>query len=161
MDARWVQENGDNHYVYKNNICIDVEHGFIRRYAVTPANIHDSQMLLMLLEPENSDNYVCADSAYAGECFEDLLNLGRFDSCIHKKGSRNHPLSDAAKKRNRVKSAIRACVEHVFCCIPMSMDGKMNRKIGHERNKAWCGLKKLIFNFLRYLLRADCASGFA
>ena len=155
LDARWVKKNGINHYGYKNNICIDVEHGFIRRYAVTPANIHDSQMLPMLLDPENTDDYVWADSAYAGECFENLLNLGGFESCIHEKGSRNNPLSDAAKERNRIKSAIRACVEHVFGCMTMSMGGKMTRKIGLERNKAWWGLKNLTFNFLRYLLRAD------
>ena len=76
LDARWAQKNGLNHFGYKNNICIDVEHEFIRRHAVTPANIHDSQMLPMLLDPENSDNYVWADSAYAGERFEDLLILG-------------------------------------------------------------------------------------
>ena len=43
---------------------------------MTPANIHDSQMLPMLLDPENTDDYVWADSAYAGECYENLLNLG-------------------------------------------------------------------------------------
>ena len=51
------KKNGVNHYGYKNNICIDVEHGCIRRYVVTLANIHDSQMLPMLLEPENTDDY--------------------------------------------------------------------------------------------------------
>jgi IS5 family transposase len=155
LDARLVKMNGINHHGYKNNICIDVEHGFIRRYAVTPANTHDSQMLLMLLDPENTDDYVWADSAYAGECFEDLLNLGGFESCIHEKGSRNHPLSDAAKERNRIKSAIGACVEHVFGCMTMSMGGKMTRKIGLEKNNAWWDLNNLIFNLLRYLLRAE------
>ena len=58
LDARWVKKNGINHYAYNNNIWIDVEHGFIRLYAVTPANIHDSQMLPLLLDPENSDDYV-------------------------------------------------------------------------------------------------------
>jgi len=64
-----------------------VYHGFIRRYAVTPANIHDSQMLPRLLDPENSDTHVWADSAYAGMCFEDLLNLGGFESCVHEKAA--------------------------------------------------------------------------
>ena len=48
------------------------------------------------------------------ECFEDVLNLGEVESCIHEKGSCNHPLSDAAKERNQVGSAIRTCVEHVL-----------------------------------------------
>jgi len=153
LDARWVKKNGINHYGYKNNICIDVVHAFIRRYAVAPANIHDSQMLPMLFDPENTDDYVCADSAYAAECFANLLNLGGYESCIHETSGRNHALSDNAKELHRMKSAIKACVEHVFGCMTMSMGGKMTRKIGLERNKPWWGLKNLTFNFLRYLLR--------
>ena len=137
LDARWVKKNGINHHVYKNNICIDVEHGFIKRYAVTPTNIHNSRMMTLPLDPENTDDYAWADSAYAGERFEDLLNLGGFESCIHEKGSRNHSASDAHKERNRIKSGIRACVKHIFGCMTMSMCGKMTRKNGHERNKAW------------------------
>ena len=113
-----------------------------------------SQMLPHLLDPENEHDYVWADSAYSGECFEDLLNLGGFESLIHEKGARNHPLSNAAKELNRVKSSIRACVEHVFGGMTMSMGGKLTRKIGLERNKAWWGLKNLTFNFLRYLQRS-------
>jgi len=63
LDARWVKKNGINHYGYKNSICIDAKHGLIRPFVVTPANIHDGQMLPMLLDPENQDNYVWADSA--------------------------------------------------------------------------------------------------
>ena len=154
LDARWVKKNDINYYGYKNSICIDVDHGFIRRYAVTPANIHDSQMLPRLLDPENEHDFVWADSAYSGECFADLLSLGGFESLIHEKGARNHPLSDEAKKMNRVKSAIRACVEHVFGCMTMSMGGKLTRKIGLGRTEAWWGLKNLTFNFLRYLQRS-------
>ena len=157
IDARWVKKNGINHYGYKNSICIDAEHGFIRRFIVTPANIHDSQMLPMLLDPENHDDYVWADSAYAGECFQDLLSLGGFESRINEKGSRNHPLGEAAKERNSVRSSIRACVEHVFGAMTTSMGGKLTRKIGLERNQAWWALKNLTFNFLRYLQRSTNA----
>ena len=69
----------------QDSICVDVDDGFIRRYAVTPANIHDSQMLPQLLDTENWHDYVCADSAYSGECFENLLALGGFESQIHEK----------------------------------------------------------------------------
>ena len=110
-------------------------------------------MLPNLLDPENEHDYVWADSAYSGECFEDLLNLGGFESLIHEKGSRNHPLSDEAKDLNRIKSAIRACVEHVFGAMTVTMGGKLTRKIGLARNQAWWGLKNLTFNFLRYLQR--------
>lgn len=155
MDARWVKKNCINYYGYKNSICIDVDHGFIRRYVVTPANVHDSQMLLRLLDPENEHDYVWADSAYSGECFESLLSLGGFESMIHEKGARNHPRSDVAKEMNRIKSAIRACVEHVFGSMTMSTGGMLMRKIGLKRTEAWWGLKNLAVNFLHYLQRTS------
>jgi len=61
-------------------------------------------MLPMLLDPENHDHYVWADSVYSGERFKDLLSLARFDNRIHEKGSRNHPLSAAATERNSIRS---------------------------------------------------------
>ena len=120
---------------------LDSEHDVIRCFAVTPANTHDSQMLPMLLCPENQDDCLWADFAYSGQRFEDLLSLGAFESRIHEKGSLNHPLSEATKECNSFKSAIHACVEHVYACITTSMGGKLTRKIGLERNEAWWDLK--------------------
>jgi transposase, IS5 family len=62
-DARLVQKNGLNHYGYKNSISADAEHGFLRKYAVTPGNTHDSQMLPTLLGPTNDLVEIWADSA--------------------------------------------------------------------------------------------------
>ena len=73
LDARWIKKNDINHYVYKNSICIDAEQSFIRCFVVTPANIHDSQMFPMLLNPENQDDYLWENSAYSGEHFKIYL----------------------------------------------------------------------------------------
>lgn len=151
LEARWAKKNGVSHYGYKNSICIDAAHGFIRRYVVTPANIHDSQMLAHVLDPENSDDLVWADSGYSGLKFEELLELAGFESCIHEKGTKNHPLSEEAKARNKLRSKIRARVEHVFGGMATCMGGKLTRRIGLARNVAWWGLKNLTYNFLRYL----------
>jgi hypothetical protein len=51
-------KNGISHYGFKNSVCIDVDHDSSRRYAVTPANIHDSQMPPRLLDPDNEHDYV-------------------------------------------------------------------------------------------------------
>jgi transposase, IS5 family len=64
-------KNNINHYGYKNSICMDAEHGFIRRFEVTPANIRD--------------DYVWADSEYSGERFKDLPSLAGFKNRIHDK----------------------------------------------------------------------------
>lgn len=49
---------------------------------VPTANIHGSQMRPILHDPMNTYDYVWVDSAYARECFKDLLNPGgvRFHS---------------------------------------------------------------------------------
>ena len=66
LDARRVKKNGINYYGYKNSVCIDKEHGFILRYALTLAIVQDSQMFPSLLDPEKKHNFVWADSAYSG-----------------------------------------------------------------------------------------------
>jgi len=64
LDARWTKKNNINYYGCKSSICVDVDHGFIRFYAITPANVHDSQLFPRLLDPENEHEFVWADSAY-------------------------------------------------------------------------------------------------
>ena len=54
QDARWTKKNQVSHYGYKNSISIDATHGLIRSYEITPANVHDSQMLPALLDGDNS-----------------------------------------------------------------------------------------------------------
>jgi transposase, IS5 family len=109
----------------------------IRQYAVTRANIHDSQMLPRLLNPENGHDYFWADSGYSGECFADLLRLGGFERPIQEKAPRKNPLSEVAKELNRVKSSIRACLG----CMTMPIVGKMTKIIGLARTEGWFGLK--------------------
>lgn len=98
----------------------------------------------------NEHDYAWADSAYSGETIEAQQSLDGFENLIHEKGARNHPLSDAVKDPNRIKSAIRACVEHVFSSMTMSMGGRLTRKIAPERTEGWWGLKNLAFSFLRF-----------
>lgn len=130
LDARWVKKSGIRHYGYKNSIFTDVEYGLFRRYAITPAYIHDSQMVPQLLDPENRNDFVWADSGYAGARSEDLLEAAGFESRIHEKGSRCHPLSEEIKERNKVRSTVRLRADHVFGAITTGMSGKLTRRIG-------------------------------
>lgn len=86
---------------------------------MVPANTHDSQLLLMLRHLENTDKYVSADSAYVGECFEGVLNLGALKVAFTKRPAAI--IIDQDKERNRVKSAIRACLDYVFSLELMSV----------------------------------------
>ncbi|NJL57830.1 IS5 family transposase [bacterium] len=158
VDARWTQKNGNNDYGYKKHINVDVADGFIRQHSVTDAAVHDSQELETVLDDDNADDGVWADSAYRSEETERTLEIEEYESHIHEK-ARNRPLGEAQKASNREKSKIRAKVEHVFGGWVTSMGGKMVRCIGLERVSAYLGLKDLTFNLKRYVFwqkRENC-----
>lgn len=148
-DAQWTKKNDVSYYGYKDHISIDVEHGFIRRYAVTGAAVHDSQTLAAVLDGDNEGDEVWADSAYRSAVIEEVLRLLSFISRIHERAYRNRPLTEEQQATNREKSQTRAKVEHVFGAWVMQMGGKLLRSIGLERAKMNLGLKNLTYNFLR------------
>lgn len=41
-DARWTKKNNETHYGYKDHVKVDADSKMILDYAVTPANVHDS-----------------------------------------------------------------------------------------------------------------------
>jgi transposase, IS5 family len=151
VDARWTKKNNVSHFGYKNHVSIDATYGFIRRYAVTNAAVHDSQMLAEVLDAENEGDQIWADSAYRSEDTEWVLEKMCFDSEIHERSYRNRPLTDEQKDKNREKSRIRARVEHVFGHWVNSMGGKLLRGVGQIRIAAKVGLINLAYNFRRYL----------
>jgi IS5 family transposase len=150
VEARWTKKNGVSYFGYKNHVGIDVTYGFIRRYEITPASVHDSQVIGALLDGENPGNGFWGDSAYRSALIEEVLGLIGFESQINERGTRNHPLSEVQKQMNREKSQTRAKVEHVFGAWVMQMGGKVVRSIGMDRAKTNLGLKNLAYNFLRY-----------
>ncbi len=57
------KKNGINYYGSINSIYIDVDHRFIRRYAVIFDKIHVTLIISCLLDSENHHNYVWTDTA--------------------------------------------------------------------------------------------------
>jgi len=164
VDARWTKKNGKSYYGYKNHINIDVTYGFIRQHSVTDAAVHDSQELDRVLDPDNADDGVWADSAYDSAEIEGVLALEGYENHIHEKAYRNRPLTPVQQAANRTRSKTRAKVEHVFGSWVTSMGGKRVRCIGLERVRAYLGLKDLAFNLQRYVFwqkrgtsQAQCA----
>ena len=60
---------------YKNHIKINNGSKLITNYQVTPASVHDSVMLEDLLDTDEADQPVYADSAYSGKIVIKLLRL--------------------------------------------------------------------------------------
>jgi len=129
-DARWTKKHGKSYFGYKNHINVDTRHKLIRKFTVTDAATHDSQLLAEVLDEANAGISVWADSAYRSEETEQWLGEVGFKSQIHYKGQRSKPLSAYKKRLNRLRSTIRARVEHVFGFQHNSMGGKLIRTIG-------------------------------
>ncbi len=158
IEARWAQKNGKNYYGYKNHIAIDVRHKFIRRFDVTAANVHDSQCFAPLLDRRNGERTVYADSAYRSDDHERLLRRRRFTSRVHHRAWKDQTLTRRQQKENRVRSRIRARVEHVFGHQVKSMRQSLVRGIGLARVRTRIALANMAYNMSRLAqLRPQCA----
>jgi IS5 family transposase len=148
-DARWTKKHGKSHYGYKNHVNVDRRHKLVRRYRVTDAAVHDSQVLDEILDPDNTASEVWADSAYRAAEIEAKLEAKGLKSRIHRKSHRNKPLSEREKRGNKTRSKVRARVEHVFGAQSNDMGGTLVRSIGLVRARARIGLKNLAYNMRR------------
>ena len=152
VDARWTKKNGEQHYGYKNHINADQANKLVQDYVVTDASVHDSQVFEVLLDQAadagGNQRAVYADSAYRSKAHEALLAAANMPSHICEKGVRGSPLTDDQKEANRIKSTVRARVEHVFGA-QAQMGGYMVRTIGLERAKIKIGMMNLVYNMKR------------
>ena len=149
VDARWTKKHGKSHYGYKNHVNVDRMHKLVRRYHVTDAAVHDSQVVDELLTRGNTGSGVWADSAYRSEEMEAKLRDRKLKSHIHRKGNRGKPLTEQAGRANRTKSTVRVRVEHIFGAQANDMGGTLVRTIGLVRAKAKIGMKNLAYNMRR------------
>lgn len=152
LDARWTKKNDKSFFGYQNHTSVDAKHKLVRSYKVTSANVHDSQVLAQVLDPDNEDPQVWADSTYRSEETETNLAGADYESRIHEKGQANRPLGEAAQALKRARSKVRARVEHVFGSQENSLRGKPVRTIGLARAEVKIGLMNLAYNFQRYLV---------
>ena len=151
-EARWTKKHGISHFGYKNHVNVDKTHKLIRRYTVTDAAVHDSQVLEEVLQHKAAGRDVWADAAYRSEEIEGQLKKRKLRSQIQYKGYRDKPLTAKQTQTNQRRSRTRARVEHVFGHQVMAMGGKLIRTIGRVRARAKIGLKNLTYNFQRFVV---------
>ena len=163
VEARWTKKHGKSHYGYKIglknlaykcppgpwSVNVDRRHKLVRRYHVSDAAEHDSQVLDDILDGDNTALGVWADSAYRSAEIEAALKEKGLRSRIHRKGRRNKPLSEREKQGNKTRSSVRVRVEHVFGAQSNDMGGTLVRSVGLVRAKARIGLKNLAYNMRR------------
>lgn len=149
IDAKWVTHNGKSYYGYKDHVKADEHTKLITNYKVTPANVHDSEMMGALIDKRDRGQKMYADSAYRSEKIENKLYAKNVISMIHEKGYRNKPLTKEQQKRNRKKSKVRARVEHIFGFMTNSMNRMYIRCRNFMRAEATIGLMNLTYNLFR------------
>ena len=110
-----TKKGNEWYFGMKAHIGVDSQSKLIHSVAATAANVHDSQLLGDLLHGE--ETRVWGDSAYSGqgdtlaECAPRALDF------TNRKASRNRPLTDEDRSKNRSKSRVRAKVEHPFLVL--------------------------------------------
>ena len=116
-DPEMYQTKKGNQWYFgmKLHIGTDSKTRLIHSLETTPANVHDSQVMEHLLH--GGETRVWGDSAYGGQRERILSKAPCAQDFTNRKGTRNNPLSDAERERNRTKSKVRARVEHPFHVI--------------------------------------------
>ena len=148
-DAQWTKKHNKCYYGYKDHINADVKYKIIRKYKVTPANVHDSQVIKDILDSKNTLQAVWGDSAYDSEEIAEMLKKKKIKNYINKKGCRYKKLSEFQNYLNRKRSSIRVRVEHVFGFMVNTMKKFYLRCIGLKRITGNIGLTNLVYNICR------------
>jgi IS5 family transposase len=116
----------------KLHIGVDSRTKLVHSAVATAANVHDSQVLNDLLHGD--ETRVWGDSAYSGQ----TEAMRRVAPCAQdftqQKASRHRMLSTLEMSRNRTKSKIRSCVEHVFHVLKCRFGMTRVRYRGLEKN---------------------------
>ena len=99
----------------KAHIGVDSRTKLIHTVVATAANVHDSRIMSDLLHGD--ETRVWGDSAYTGQGKVIREHAPRAKDFTQKKACRNRPLTEDEKSSNRVKSKVRARVEHPFLVI--------------------------------------------
>ena len=110
------------------------EEGYIEKLHITPANTHECNHLLPLLEGIAEGTTVYADKGYDSAENRQHLEEHQLLGGIMRKAHRNRPLTEVQTKRNRYLSKTRYVVEQSF--------GTLHRKFRYAR-AAYFGLCKV------------------
>ena len=131
-DMHQAKKGNQWYFSMKTHIGVDSKTKLIHSIVITPANVHDSQVLGDLLHGD--ETRVWGDSAYAGQT--EVLESVAPDAkdFTQKKGSRYQKLSEADRARNRNKSKVRAKVEHIFCVMKRQFGYTKVRYRGLDKN---------------------------
>lgn len=115
-EASFTKKNWRTYHWFKWHIETSSKWDFIMNTTYTTAKVHDSQAIDALMTwDEQWDSYW--DSAYWSKKRNDFLEAHWMTPKFNEKWARARPLNPYQKEQNRIKSWIRAKVEHPFATL--------------------------------------------
>ena len=114
-EMRQTKKGNQWYFGMKGHVGVDSKEKIIHSVEVSPANVHDSQMVSELLHGEETK--VWGDSAYQGQKEAIRAAAPAARDMTNRRGARGRPLTDKERSKNATKSKVRAKGEHPFLII--------------------------------------------
>jgi IS5 family transposase len=131
---------------YKVHVSTDTDQ-IIRKIEISHIEEHDSQYFERMLPKDAEAAF--ADKAYRSKTINEFLRKRGITNRILFKGYRNHPLTEAKVRRNRVLSRTRSTIERKMADLKRWCSMARMRYFGLERNRLWIHLCAIAANLKR------------
>lgn len=146
-DANWTKKGGRYLFGYKAHMGVDQESELIRKIAMTPAHVHDGEMLRQVVSGD--EKWAFADKAYDSEKNHKILEEQNILNGILIKGTRKRKLIGIEKMCNKILSKLRCPVERIFGTLKRSYRYTRARYLGLRKNNLQLTLMSMAYNLRR------------
>ena len=149
-EARWLKKAGKSVFGYKQHTVVDHQ-GLVIAVETTPANRHDSQPFIDLVDKANlkAGSRVHADKAYCSKKHQAALKERGIKNGIQDKAVKNKPLRPRQLTRNSTINKVRFVVERTFGSQQRWFGGKILRYQGLAKAHTWHVLLAIAYNLKR------------
>lgn len=146
-EADWTKKAGKYLFGYKAHVGVDQDSDLIRKIVMTPANVHDGEMLGQVISGD--EKWAFADKAYDSEKNHKILQDKNIENGILMKGTCVRKLNGVEKMCNRVLGKLRCPVEKVFGTLKRSYRYSRARYLGLKKNSLQLTMMSMAYNLRR------------
>jgi transposase, IS5 family len=146
-EADWTKKGGKYLFGYKAHVGVDQGSELIRRIVLTPAHVHDGEMLRQVVTGD--EDWAFADKAYDSTKNHQILHEKNIENGILMKGTLKRKLSRAEKLCNRILSKLRCPVERVFGTLKRTYRYSRARYLGLRKNCLQMMITSMAYNLRR------------
>ena len=146
-EADWTKKGGKYMFGYKAHVGVDQGSELIRRIAMTPAHVHDGEMLGQVVCGD--ELWAFADKAYDSTKNHKILQEKNVENGILMKGTCKRKLSGVEKMCNRILSKLRCPVERIFGTLKRSYRYSRARYLGLRKNILQLTVISMAYNLRR------------